>query len=312
MIVSFGSINMDLVVRCHHVPSRGETVMSTGWLTNPGGKGANQAVQAARMGVTTAFIGRIGSDSFGRELLEGLHRYGVGTSGVMVDSDLPSGLACILVEDGGENRIVVVPGANAAVGAAELGVLDRLLGPGVVLTLQCEVPFDIVRQAARLGKSRGATVVLDPSPAGAVVVGPDVFADVDYLMPNEGEACFLAGSDDIQAAVQALLRLGAGTVVLKRGDKGALAVGKFSSSEVPAFRVIPVDTTAAGDSFQGAFAASLDKGFRPEQALYRAMAAGALTVTRPGAQQSMPDEAEVVGFLEARLHDGEQVPTQHI
>lgn len=312
MVVSLGSVNMDLVVRCHRAPLRGETVVSTGWLTNPGGKGANQAVQASRMGVRTALVGRVGSDSFGRELLDALRRYAVDTSGVAVDPDLPSGLACILVEDGGENRIVVVPGANASVGATELAVLDRLLEPGMVLMLQCEVPFDVVLQAARLGRSKGATVVLDPSPATAVVIGPGVFRDVDYLMPNEGEACLLAGTDDVQTAVQTLLQLGAGSVVLKRGEKGALAAGKFSSPEIPAFRVIPVDTTAAGDSFQGAFAASLDKGFRPDQALYRAMAAGALTVTRAGAQQSMPEEAEVVGFLEARLRDGEQFPTQHI
>ena len=311
MVVSLGSINMDLVARCHHAPSQGETVMSTGWLANPGGKGANQVVQASRMGATTAFIGRVGSDAFGRELLDGLHRYGVDTSRVLVDSDLSSGLACILVEDGGENRIVVVPGANAAVGATELDTLGRLLGPGVTLMLQCEVPFNIVQQAAHLGHTRGATVILDPSPAEAVVVSPGVFEDVDYLMPNEGEACLLAGNNDVHVAAQTLLHLGARTVVLKRGEKGAFAVGAFSSPEVPAFRVIPVDTTAAGDSFQGAFAASLDKGFQPEQALYRAMAAGALTVTRPGAQQSMPDEAEVVGFLEARLHEGEYVPTQH-
>lgn len=305
MVVSLGSVNMDLVVRCHRAPAEGETVMSTGWLTNPGGKGANQAVQASRMGARTMLVGRVGSDAFGRELLDGLHRYAVDTSGVTVDPNLPSGLACILVEDGGQNRIVVVPGANAAVGATELSILDPLLEPGTVLMLQCEIPFDVVLQAAHLGRSRGAIVMLDPSPASAVTVRPGVFADVDYLMPNEGEACSLTGRGDVQSAVQALLQLGAGTVVLKRGEHGALAAGRFSSPEVPAFKVTPVDTTAAGDSFQGAFAASLDKGLRPGQALCRAMAAGALTVTRAGAQQSMPDEAEVAGFLDARLRHGE-------
>lgn len=305
MVVSLGSINMDLVVRCHRAPAEGETIMSTGWLTNPGGKGANQAVQASRMGARTTLVGRVGSDAFGRELLDGLHGYAVDTSGVTVDPGLPSGLAFILVEDGGQNRIVVVPGANAAVGATELSILDRLLEPGTVLMLQCEVPFDVVLQAAHLGRSRGAIVILDPSPASAVAVKPGVFTDVDYLMPNEGEACSLTGRGDVQPAVQALLELGAGTVVMKRGEQGALAAGRFSSPEVPAFKVTPVDTTAAGDSFQGAFAASLDKGLRPGQALYRAMAAGALTVTRAGAQQSMPDEAEVAGFLDARLRHGE-------
>jgi ribokinase len=306
MVVSLGSVNMDLVVRCRRAPSPGETVVSTGWLTNPGGKGANQAVQASRMGSVTMFVGRIGSDSFGRELLDGLHRYGVDTSGVSVDSALPSGIACILVEDdGGENRIVVVPGANASVGATEIAILDHLLNPGDILMLQCEIPFNIVRKAAHLGRERKAVVILDPSPVAAIGVEPGVFADVDYLMPNEGEACMLAGKDDVQSAVQRLLELGAQTVVLKRGDKGALAAGAVKSAELPAFKVQPVDTTAAGDSFQGAFAASLDRGFSPEKALYRAMAAGALTVTRPGAQQSMPDEADVIKFLDARLHNGD-------
>jgi ribokinase len=141
---------------------------------------------------------------------------------------------------------------------------------------------------------------------------PGVFADVDYLMPNEGEARALAGTIDLNKAAAVLLGLGARTVVVKRGEKGVFAVGAFESPDVPAFSVPSVDTTAAGDSFQGAFAASLDLGFDFDTALCRAMAAGALTVTRPGAQQSMPDEAEVTEFLEARLRTGEYSPKQQI
>ena len=137
---------------------------------------------------------------------------------------------------------------------------------------------------------------------------PTVFADVDYLMPNEGEARALAGTSDIKEAAAVLLGLGARTVIVKRGDKGAFAIGAFESPEVPAFSVVSVDTTAAGDSFQGAFAASIDLGFDPEMALCRAMAAGALTVTRPGAQQSMPDEVELTAFLESRLRTGDRMP----
>jgi ribokinase len=312
MVISFGSINMDLVVRCDRAPDQGETVVSHGWLTNPGGKGANQAVQAARLKAETVLVGRVGSDAFGRDILNGLSAYGVDVGRVMMDPVLPTGVACILVERGGENRIVVVPGANGAVGTAELKMLDGLLQPGVVLLLQCEIPFGIVQEAARVAHLRGATVILDPSPWEAVTVMPGVFADVDYLMPNEGEARALAGTTDLNKAGAVLLGLGARTVVVKRGEKGAFAVGAFESPEVPAFSVPSVDTTAAGDSFQGAFAASLDLGFDSDTALCRAMAAGALTVTRPGAQQSMPDEGEVTAFLEARLRRGNHLPKQQI
>jgi ribokinase len=312
MVISFGSINMDLVVRCDRAPDQGETVVSHGWLTNPGGKGANQAVQAARLKAETVLVGRVGSDAFGRDVMNGLSAYGVDVGRVMMDPVLPTGVACILVERGGENRIVVVPGANGAVGAAELKMLDGLLQPGVVLLLQCEIPFGVVLEAARVAHLRGATVILDPSPWEAVTVMAGVFADVDYLMPNEGEARALAGTTDLNKAGAVLLGLGARTVVVKRGEKGAFAVGAFESPEVPAFSVPSVDTTAAGDSFQGAFAASLDLGFDSDAALCRAMAAGALTVTRPGAQQSMPDEREVTAFLEARLRRGDHLPKQQI
>ena len=312
MVVSFGSINMDLVVRCERVPDQGETIVSTGWLINPGGKGANQAVQAARLRAETVLVGRVGSDVFGRDVMNGLSAYGVDLGGVMVDPVVPTGVACILVERGGENRIVVVPGANGAVGVAELKTLDGLLQPGVVLLLQCEIPFAVVREAARVAHLRGATVILDPSPWRSVTVTSGVFADVDYLMPNEGEARALAGTADLKEAAAVLLGLGARTVVVKRGEQGAFAVGAFESPEVPAFSVVSVDTTAAGDSFQGTFAASIDRGFDPDMALYRAMAAGALTVTRPGAQQSMPDEVEVAAFLESRLRKEDHLPKQQI
>jgi ribokinase len=312
MVISFGSINMDLVVRCERVPDEGETIVSTGWVTNPGGKGANQAVQAARLRAETVLVGRVGSDAFGQDVMNGLSTYGVDLGGVTVDPVLPTGIACILVEKGGENRIVVVPGANGAVGAAELKTLDGLLRPGAVLLLQCEIPFAIVLEAARMAHLRGATVILDPSPWGSLTLTSGVFANVDYLMPNEGEARALAGTAGLKEAAAVLLGLGARTVVVKRGEKGAFAVGAFESPEVPAFSVLSVDTTAAGDSFQGAFAASIDLGFDLDTALYRAMAAGALTVTRPGAQQSMPDEVEVAAFLEARLRRGDHLLEQQI
>ncbi len=278
--------------------------MAVDSLANAGGKGANQAVQAARMGAKTAFVGRVGADPFGRQLIETLRAYGVGTERVAVDQMLPSGMAVVIVEDDGSNRIVVVPGANGAVGEAELKMLDELLAPGSILSLQCEIPFDIVQEAARCGRRKGATVLLDPSPAQAVVLSPGVFDDVDYLMPNEGEAFALSGERDVFAAAHALLHLGARTVVVKMGEKGAMAVGAYESPLVSAFNVAVRDTTGAGDSFQGAFAASLDCGYDPERALRRAMAAGALTVTRFGAQQAMPSGSEVDAFLQSQPREG--------
>src|SRR5450830_1836675 len=244
--------------------------------------------------------------------MDGLSTYGKELGGVTVNAILPTGIAFILIEKGGENSIVVVAGGNGAVGAAELKTLEGLLQPGAVLLLQCEIPFEVVLEAAHTAHERGATVILDPSPWGSVTLTSGVFADVDYLMPNEGEARALAGTADLKEAAAVLLGLGARTVVVKRGEKGAFAVGAFESPEVPAFSVVSIDTTAAGDSFQGAFAASLDQGLDPDTALYRAMAAGALTVTRPGAQQSMPDEAEVTAFLEARLCRGDHPSKRQI
>lgn len=297
MVISFGSINMDLVARCERIPAQGETVVSTGWFINSGGKGANQAVQAARMGSHTVLVGRVGGDAFGRSALLALSARGVDVSHVMTDDSLPTGVACVLVEKGGENRIIIVPGANSAVGSAELEILEGLLQPGAVLLLQCEIPFAVMLEAAHLAHLAGATVVLDPSPSGSIAMTPGVFGDVDYLMPNEGEARALAETIDVKEAAAVLLGFGARTVIVKRGEKGAFALGAFRISDVPAFAVESVDTTAAGDSFQGAFASSLDRGLGLDQALECARAAGALTVTRLGAQQSMPDRAEVEAFL---------------
>lgn len=299
MVISFGSINIDLVARCDRIPAQGETVVGNGWFINSGGKGANQAVQAVRMGSRTILLGRVGGDAFGQSAISALSASGVDVSRVVTDETLPTGIACVLVEKDGQNRIIVVPGANSAVSDGELTTLEGLLQPGAVLLLQCEIPCAVVLEAAHMAHLKGAIVLLDPSPCGSISLTPGVFGDVDYLMPNEGEARALAGTINLKEAAGVLLDLGARTVVVKRGEEGAFAVGAFESGDVRAFSVAVADTTAAGDSFQGAFAASLDQGLEPGQALRRAMAAGALTVTRPGAQQAMPDRAEVEAFLAA-------------
>jgi len=297
MVLSFGSINMDLVVQCDRVPDAGETVWANAWFMNPGGKGANQAVQAARLGAATAFIGCVGADAFGRELADRLHQEGIDRTGVRINEATSSGLAYILVERTGENRIVAVSGANGSVGEIEIRTLERMLSPDSVLMLQCEVPFPVVLRAAHLAHQHGATVILDPSPVPAIEFRAGIFADIDYVMPNEGEARAITGQTDLQAAGRALLSLGAASVIIKRGAKGALTVGACGARKIKAFSVPTVDTTAAGDSFQGAFAAAVDRKAGVDEALLWATAAGALTVTRQGAQQSMPDRFGLQRFL---------------
>ncbi len=300
MVISFGSVNMDLVLRCDRIPAAGETVWGTSWFMNPGGKGANQAVQAVRLGARTAFIGCIGTDMFGRELVKALCTEGIDVSGVRTCAG-SSGAAHILVEPSGENRIVAVPGANALVGEQEIEVLRRMISASSVLLLQCEIPLAVVEKAARIAHAVGATVILDPAPVPPVGFLPEILADVDYVMPNESEARALTGLDDLEAAGRMLLSLGASTVIVKRGAHGALLLTQREGMRhLPMFSVEAVDTTAAGDSFHGAFAALLERGAATDEALRWAAAAGALTVTRPGAQGSMPDEQHVREFLRER------------
>jgi ribokinase len=299
MIIVLGSVNMDLVVSVKRAPAGGETVSATGWFMNAGGKGANQAVQAALLGARVLFVGRVGSDAFGTELVTQMTSRGVDTTGIAVDAHEPTGVASIVVEEGGQNRIVIVPGANAAVGEDELEVLRRSIGAGDTLLLQGEVPFDTVRRAAAVGHGAGARVLLDPAPAASIDVSSGILADVDIVTPNETEAVALTGRDGIVAAAEAFLALGARTVIVKRGAEGIYVRGAIDVGNVPGFVVQAVDTTAAGDAFQGALATALDRAMDPVKALRYAQAAAALKVTRWGAQQGMPDEDDVQQFLAA-------------
>ncbi len=301
-IVVVGSINIDLVATCERLPGIGETVLGSAFHTYPGGKGANQAVAAARLGHTVRMIGRVGDDAFGPQLLAGLHEAGVDVQGVAT-SPGSSGAAVILVSRGGENRIVVTPGANAALSPADLeGRLALIRSAGIVLT-QLEIPLETVAHLARICRREKIPLMLDPAPARELP--RKLLEQVDWFTPNESEAAILLGcagesscTRTPAAAAAALLQRGVKGVALKLGERGAyLASQSGLARSIRPFAVSAVDSTAAGDAFNGAFATALSAGWGPVRSARFANAAAAVSVTRPGAQPSMPSMAEVRRML---------------
>ncbi len=300
-VVVFGSINMDLVARAPRLPAPGETVAGYLFSTAPGGKGANQAVASARLGAPTLMVGRVGDDALGAQLRAALRTAGVDDSAVLTTPGA-SGVAQIAVDERGQNTIIVVPGANGAVGAADIARLEQRLIGARALLLQLEVPMAAVLAAAAAGQRHGATVILDPAPASAADLPPELYRVAAIITPNESEAAALAGFpvDDDAAAARAAALLQArsgGAVILKLGARGALLLGPDGLERLAPFPVTVVDTVAAGDAFNGALAAALGEGRPLVQAARLAMAAAALAVTRPGAQAAMPTRAEVLRLL---------------
>jgi ribokinase len=299
-VVVFGSINMDLVVRAPCLPVGGETLTGSTFFTAPGGKGANQAVACARLGARTHMIGRVGGDVFGETLRDGLRAEGVDVAGVVIDAGQPSGVALIALDDAAENFIVVVPGANGVIGSEMIAGLDAALADARVLLLQLEIPLEAVLAAAQLARQRGVTTILDPAPARPLP--PELYATTDILTPNETEAAALVGfpvrdAADARRAAGVLLERGARRVIIKMAARGAYWTDGSTEQLVPAFPVEAVDTVAAGDAFNGALAAALAEGLPFGEAVRWAAAAGALAVTKAGAQTSMPRRAEVLALL---------------
>jgi len=298
-IAVVGSINVDLVVRVDRRPAPGETVTGLGFDVFPGGKGANQAVAAARLGGSVRMVGRVGADTFAAVALEQLAASGVATDGVVADGAHGTGIASIVVDAAGENSIVVVPGANGAWAEADVARAAAVASWAQVVSLQLEVPFEVNVRVARAARQAGALVVLNPAPAPAGSLPPGLFADVDVLTPNAREAAVLAGvpDGDAESAARRLQAMGAGSVVVTLGDQGALYLHKGAVGRVPAFPVRVVDTTAAGDAFNGALAVALARGSALPEAVRLGCAAGALAATRHGAQPSLPTAAEVRALL---------------
>jgi ribokinase len=300
-IVVVGSINTDLVSVTERIPLVGETVLGRSFQIHPGGKGANQAVAVARLGYPVRMIGRVGSDSFGHEARTHLKNAGVDTE-LIGTSDGPSGVAMICVSAKGENCIVVTPGANSLLTPADLEDHATVIrGAGAVLA-QLEIPLETVEYLSQICSRRGVPLILDPAPAADLPDG--IFKNLAWLTPNQSEAMHYAKAlatgiqKDPRSIVQELLSLGVRGLILKLGSQGAIVASNDGSvAALPAFDVKAVDTTAAGDAFNGGFAVGLMKGMNPADSARFASAVAGISVTRPGAQPSMPTLNEVEHFI---------------
>lgn len=302
-IAVVGSANTDLVVRAPRIPVAGETVLGGDFLIAGGGKGANQAVAAARLGAEVTLVARLGTDDFGGRALDACGREGIHTEFVVRDEHEPSGVALIVVDGAGENAIAVAPGANGRLSAADVDLAADAIGAADALLLQLEVPLEAVRRAAEIARAADVPVILNPAPARPL--DPELLALVTVLTPNAGEAASLSGVrvEGPDSAREAALRLGAlgvRDVVITLGADGALvaegaaeataggAVEPEAWPVLESWRVDPVDTTAAGDAFNGGLAVALGRGEPLLEAARFASLAGALAATRAGAQPSLP------------------------
>ena len=295
-VVVVGSINMDLVARTPRIALAGETLTGTGFETTPGGKGANQAVAAARLGYPVAMVGMVGEDVFGQALLDNLANAGVDTAAVARVSG-PSGVAQIQVAEGGQNSIIVVPGANGRVKPAYIYQHETLIRSAGMVLCQLELPIETVAGTLELCAAASVPVMLDPAPAAALP--ESVWPQIAWFTPNETEAALYVDKDlAIAETAKHLLAKGVKGVVLKRGSEGAyVSVAGGKGARVPPFAVKAIDTVGAGDCFNGAFAVALLEGRDPWEAALFASAAAAISVTRRGAQASMPSRSEVDEFL---------------
>ncbi len=284
-----GSSNTDLTVQCPSLPGRGETVLGGELYKTPGGKGANQAVAAARAGADVTFVGAVGDDDFGRAAVEGLRADGIRTDHVATKPGTASGVALILVEQAGENIIAVAPGANAELSPDDVRAASDAIRSADVLLLQFEVPIESVVHAARIAHAAGAHVVLNPAPMPDRPLTNELLACVDYIVPNEGELARLAG-----AYTEAVLfEAGVSALVVTMGAEGVRIVTPDATTRVPGVEVEAVDAVGAGDCFCGYLAAGLSEGMELPDAARFACSAAALSVTRRGAQTSIPRRDEV-------------------
>jgi ribokinase len=298
-VVVVGSINMDLVARTPRIALAGETLTGTGFDTTPGGKGANQAVAVARLHYPVAMVGMVGEDVFGQALLDNLAHAGVDTGAVARTSG-PSGVAQIQVAEGGQNSIIVVPGANGQVKPAYIHQHERLIRSAGMVLCQLELPIETIAGTLELCAAANVPVMLDPAPAATLP--ESVWPRVTWFTPNESEAALYVDKDlTIEETAKHLLAKGITGVVLKRGSEGAyVSVGNGKDAWVAAFEVKAIDTVGAGDCFNGAFAVALLEGLNPLRAARFASAAAAISVTRRGAKASMPSRSEVDEFLVQR------------
>ena len=302
-LLVIGSINMDLVVKSDQLPRPGETLMGTSMETIPGGKGANQAVAAARLGAGVTMIGAVGNDGYGPALLDGLRKESINVDHVAVEDGVSSGVAIIHVDKSGENTISVVPGSNASLTRDTVQSRKEQIAGSDMVLLQLEVPMDTIEEAITVAKAEDTPVILDPAPAPAGVF-PDLLYNVDVLTPNQSETLALTGIRVVDRASATLAGLvlidrGARYVVIKAGELGAYIITSGSEAfHIPVYPSSVVDTTAAGDAFSAALALALAEGKPLVEATRWACAAGSIAVSRAGAQPAMPRREEVDAMVD--------------
>ncbi len=299
-IIVVGSINMDLVYRTHQLPRPGETISGHSFRQIPGGKGANQAVAAARLGADVSMVGRVGDDGFGTLLINGLVQEQINVQHVTVTRNTSSGLAVIGVEDSGQNSIAVIPGANGLVTPDDVLAAKAIFENADVLLLQFEIPLPAIQQAITLARQHGLKIILDPAPACAEV--PREILQVDITCPNETEAGALSGLpvhsiSDAMVAAQRICEMGIPLSIVTLGSQGAVVCDGTLCQKIPPFAVQTIDSTAAGDAFAAALGIAIAKKRQPFDAVRFACAAGAIAASQPGAQPSMPTRTAVESLL---------------
>jgi len=300
-IVVIGSINTDMVVRSSEIPLPGQTLLGHSFRTTGGGKGANQAVAAARLGADVSLVARIGNDAFGEVSIESLKKEKISTENIYTDSDAPSGVAFIIVDDKGENIIVVAPGANARLNEKDIQDAEDVIKTAGIILFQLEIPMRTVAEGVRLAKRHNRMVMLNPAPAA--LIPEEILHSVDVITPNQTEALTLTGiavSDAVtaQQACDILHGTGILTVIITMGEQGAYLSSDNYKGLVPGFNAgAVVDTVAAGDTFCGGLAIAIAEGKTLQHAVKFANAAAALSVTKAGAHASIPVRAEVINLL---------------
>ena len=290
-ILVIGSSNTDMVVKTSNFPTPGQTVLGGEFFMFPGGKGANQAVAASRCGAPVTMVGRVGADALGDSILQNLLNEGIDLAYLQRDVDAATGVAQIVVDDQGRNTIVVAPGANGRLTAQDVQRAKPAFVPASVLVVQLEIPLEAVETAIQMGNENKLIIVLNPAPAQEL--RPVLLRQVDYLILNQSELRLLSGESELQMAIRKLLDWDCNTILVTLGEDGTLLVDGQTQMHLKAYPVQAVDTVGAGDAFVGAFAASIAEGSPPLEAAMLGNAAGALAVTRAGAQSSLPYSEEI-------------------
>ena len=299
-VVVVGSYNTDLTIKTKKIPRPGETVIGGVFSRGGGGKGANQAIAAARVGARVSLIAKVGDDPLGKEAMARLIEEQIDTHHMLLDPDVPTGVAFIVVDDHGENSIVVASGANACLTPLDIEQAGETIASAKVLLVQLESPLDAVRSAISIARSNGLVVILNPAPAHTL--DPELLSEIDIITPNAVEAEMLTGikinnEESLRAAAQTLLQFGIGRVLITLGKRGVFSTTKMKTELIPAFKVLAIDSTGAGDIFNGALAAFLAEEMPIEEAARMASAAAAIAVTRMGAQVSAPFRSEIENFV---------------